>query len=68
MQEFHLPDMSCGHCVGVITKTIKAADAEAQLDFQLAQHDVKIASGKLGRDEIVALLSEAGYPPAQQAD
>ena len=66
-QAFHLPDMSCGHCAGVITKTVKAADAEAQLDFALPTHDVKIQSSKLGREQLAALLSEAGYPPAQAA-
>lgn len=66
-QAFHLPDMSCGHCAGVITKTVKAADAEAQLDFALPTHELKIVSSKLGRDELVELLTEAGYPPAQQA-
>lgn len=63
MHEFHLPDMSCGHCVGAITQAVKAADEQARLDFKLAERRVGIDS-RLGRDELSALLSEAGYPPA----
>lgn len=66
MHEFHLPDMSCGHCVGAITQAVKAADAQAELDFKLAQHDVSIHS-QLGREQLSQLLSEAGYPPAASA-
>ncbi|MBA4344203.1 MAG: hypothetical protein C0423_18845 [Methylibium sp.] len=66
MHEFHLPDMSCGHCVGAITQAVKAADAQAELDFKLAQHEVSIRS-QLGREQLSEVLSEAGYPPAAAA-
>jgi copper chaperone CopZ len=34
--EFNIPAMSCGHCVGVITQTVKALDPAAQVNVDLA--------------------------------
>ena len=33
--EFNVPDMSCGHCSGVITKTVQALDANATVSVDL---------------------------------
>ena len=63
MHEFHLPDMSCGHCVKAITQAVKAVDAQGELEFRLAQHEVSIRS-QLSHEQLSQLLSEAGYPPA----
>lgn len=55
-------DMTCGHCVGQITKAVKAVDPDATLEFELASHQVRI-----GSDHAHAGLSEAiagaGYTP-----
>jgi copper chaperone len=61
MSKLSIPDMSCGHCVGVITKTVKALDADAQLDFDLAQHTVTLQT-KAPLDAVRAALDDAGYP------
>ena len=63
MHEFHLPEMSCGHCVKAITQAVKAVDAQGELEFKLAQHEVTIRS-QLSHEQLTQLLSEAGYPPA----
>jgi copper chaperone len=61
MSKLNIPDMSCGHCVGVITKTVKALDAEAQIEVDLAQHTVELrTSAPLAA--VQAALDEAGYP------
>lgn len=63
MHEFHLPDMSCGHCVATVTETVKALDAAATLDFEREARRVKVAS-ELSREVLAQALSEAGYTPA----
>jgi copper chaperone len=64
MTTFHIPDMSCGHCVGVITKTVQRLDPRATVEADLASHTVRIESEK-ERQTLAAALSEAGYPPKQ---
>jgi copper chaperone len=61
MMEFKLDDMSCGHCAGVITKTVQALDAQARVEVDLAQKKVAIESNQ-ERAVIAAALEEAGYP------
>ncbi|HLO95556.1 MAG TPA: heavy-metal-associated domain-containing protein [Burkholderiaceae bacterium] len=63
MSSFHLPDMSCGHCVAAITEALKAADPEVRLDFQREARTVQVQS-RLDDARLAELLSEAGYPPA----
>ena len=54
--------MSCGHCVGVITKTVKQLDPAATVETDLASKKVKIESGQT-REVLTAALVEAGYAP-----
>ena len=63
MMEFKVEDMSCGHCAGVITKTVLALDAQARVEVNLAQKMVSIESDQ-ERAVIAAALDEAGYPTA----
>ncbi len=63
MTRFHLPDMSCGHCVAAITDALKTADPEVQLEFQREARAVQVQS-RLPDEQLAAVLSEAGYPPA----
>jgi copper chaperone len=64
MPTFHIPAMSCGHCVATIRKTLMAADADATVDISLERKEVTIDSSHLNTDEIRAQLTDAGYPPA----
>ena len=59
--EFTVPDMSCGHCVGVITKTVKALDANATLSTDLPTKKVTVQTTQ-DRVTVAAALAEAGYP------
>ncbi len=63
MTEFDIEAMSCGHCVSMITKTVKLVDPEAKVEVDLAHKKVKIDSTQ-DRAVIAAALTEAGYPPA----
>jgi copper chaperone len=63
MIQFTLPDMTCGHCVKVVTETVRRVDAQAQLQVDLPTHAVTIDSGKPAAD-FAAALAEEGYAPA----
>jgi copper chaperone len=63
MQRFHLPDMSCGHCVAAITEALKAADPEARIDIDRDARTAAVDSA-LPRETLAAALTEAGYTPA----
>ena len=62
MIELTLKDMSCGHCSGVVTKTIKALDANATVNIDMATKKVKIDT-RADSAAIAKALSEAGYAP-----
>jgi len=63
MYEFHLPDMTCGHCVATVTKTVQALDAQATLEFDREARRVKVETS-VPQEAVAAALSEEGYPPA----
>jgi copper chaperone len=42
--ELHLPTMTCGHCVKVVTQTVQAIDPAATLTVDLPAHAVSIES------------------------
>ncbi len=61
MIELSVPDMSCGHCVATITKTVKDLDNAATVTADLATRSVTIDT-KADKGTIAAALEEAGYP------
>ena len=63
MHEFTITDMSCGHCVGVITKTVQQLDPKAKVETDLASKKVRVESSQ-AREAIAHVLDEAGYTPA----
>ncbi len=63
MQIFELPDMTCGHCVKAVTQAVQAADPSARLNIDLPTHRLEVDS-PLPRDQLAAVLSEAGYTPS----
>ena len=62
MLEFTLPTMTCGHCVGVVTKAVKQADPQALVEIDLASHRVRVATTE-ARETIQSAIAEAGYLP-----
>ena len=61
MIKLHIPDMSCGHCTGLITRTVKAIDPGATVEFDM---DRRVASVETSQAAAILLpaLEAAGYP------
>ena len=64
MLRFQVPAMSCGHCVKVITDTVRTVDPQARVDADLATHGVTVETAK-PREVFVVPLTDAGYPPVE---
>ncbi|SNS74057.1 heavy-metal-associated domain-containing protein [Pseudomonas segetis] len=60
MQLFKVDGMRCGHCIKAITDVIKTADAQAQVEVDLASAEVRVDS-ILDATQLGALISKAGY-------
>ena len=63
MLELTIPSMTCGHCVSVVTKAIKQADPQANVEIDLASHRVRIETAADGA-AIQSAVTEAGYAPS----
>lgn len=61
MQIFSVQGMSCGHCVGAVTKAVQAADPAASVEVNLKDKEVRVQS-RLPDEQVSALISDAGYP------
>ena len=61
MMKFMLPDMSCGHCVATVTKTVKSLDPAAEVNVDLASKAVSVET-TAPRAAVAKRLEEAGYP------
>lgn len=58
--KFSVPDMSCGHCVAAIEKTVKNADPDVEISCDLASKTVAINSD-LPASDMKDAIKEAGY-------
>ena len=66
MIELTVKDMTCNHCVGVVTKTVKSVDPNATVNVDLSTKRVQVEStGSLGA--FTKALEEAGYPASSAA-
>lgn len=63
MIEMNLPDMTCGHCAGIVLRACKRIDPDAQVDIDVRARTVKIDSTERAQD-FAEELAEAGYPAA----
>lgn len=63
MIEWHIPTMTCGHCAGVVTRTVQAADPQAKVTIDLATRTVRLETDQDAR-QLSHVLSEEGYAPA----
>lgn len=61
MYQLQVENMSCGHCVGSVTKAVQGIDPAAQVQVDLASKSVKVESlAELGA--ISAAIVDAGFP------
>jgi Cu+-exporting ATPase len=61
MYELTVEDMSCGHCVGRVTKSVQALDKDAKVEVDLPTKKVTIDS-TADLDAIAQAIDAAGYP------
>lgn len=61
MIELTVKDMTCNHCVGVVTKAVKSVDPDATVDVDLPTKRVRVGSTSSVSDFSKA-LDQAGYP------
>lgn len=61
MITLNVPDMSCAHCTGVITKAIRALDPGAVIGFDMHNHMVQIDTSQ-PQEAVRKALNTAGYP------
>ena len=66
MYELTVEGMSCKHCVGRVTKSVQAVDADAKVAIDLDKASVRIDS-QADLDRIVAAIDGAGYPVTGRA-
>lgn len=59
---FTVNDMTCNHCAGVITRAVKAVDANAGVDIAVADKRVVIDSA-LPAQALADAIEDAGYTP-----
>ena len=62
MIEFEVNDMTCGHCVGAITKAVASVDAAAKVETDIPAHRVRI-HGSDQTQKLTEAIREAGYTP-----
>jgi len=61
MYELTVEGMSCGHCVGRVTRSVQDVDKQAKVTIDLPTKKVRVDS-TAGLDEIAAAIGDAGYP------
>lgn len=63
MHEFQLPDMTCGHCAGMVSQTLQMTDPKCKIQVDMPKRTVTVQSTE-DRQTLAEALTEAGYPPA----
>lgn len=66
MYHLQVENMSCGHCVGAVTKAVQSVDAAARVEIDLATKSVQIDSAT-PLAPLKAAIADAGYPVSSAA-
>jgi len=62
---YDVQGMTCGHCVSSVTEELTEVSGVTGVDVVLETGAVTVTSDReLGRDEVVAAVTEAGYQVA----
>jgi copper chaperone len=56
-----VPDMSCSHCSGVITKALRELDKNAVVGFDMHNHMVQVDTNQPA-EAVIGAMAAAGYP------
>jgi copper chaperone len=68
MVTFQVNDMTCGHCIGAITKAVAFVDPGAKVQVDLASHRVQIEPTASTAAALSDAIKVAGYTPVAVAD
>ena len=60
--QLEVPDMTCGHCVSAITRSVQDIDPNATVQIDLPIKAVRVHSS-LASEQVIAAIEEAGYSP-----
>ena len=60
MQTFKVEGMTCGGCVGAVTRAVQAVDKDAKVEVDLASRTVKVDS-KVAPLQIIDVITNAGF-------
>ena len=60
MQTFKVDGMTCGGCVGAVTRAVQAVDKDAKVEVDLASKTVKVDS-KVSPLQIIDVITNAGF-------
>ena len=63
MLAFRVDDMTCGHCASTITRAVRAVDAGATVEVDLARRLVRIEPAETDAREFGEAIADAGYTP-----
>jgi copper chaperone len=62
---FNVSDMTCGHCVGAITKAVLGVDSCATVNVDLSTHRVEIRDASISAQALAQAIRDEGYTPLQ---
>ena len=60
MQTFKVDGMTCGGCVGAVTRAVQTVDKEAKVEVDLASKTVKVDSN-VSPLQIIDVITNAGF-------
>lgn len=61
MHHFHVPDMTCGGCLGAVTRALQKLDPQARVEGRLDNRTITVQSDQ-NEALLRATLEKAGYP------
>jgi copper chaperone len=62
---FNVNDMTCGHCVGAVTKAVKAVEPTATVSVDLGTKRVQIDAPRADAQSLKSAIEDAGYTPVE---
>jgi copper chaperone len=65
MLTYRIENMTCDHCAATVTNVIRAVDADAKVQVDLARRLVVVEQAKAESGELARAITEAGYNPVR---
>jgi copper chaperone CopZ len=63
----HIEGMTCGHCLNAVGKALASVPGLIVRTVAIGRADVEFESDAVSVDQIVAAVSDAGYPATASA-